>query len=182
VADTEGFGECCRVATVLKFHTEHKRMISRLEGRPDGRIFDVEPTRASRLLMDHIRGLGIEDATDHDGKVIGHKSFKSWRPRFCSKLEDLTTRDRSRFLAGHAAGDIHARHMCDDWVCPVYYVTGDDKRFVLDVQIDCINCHPDDPETPDFTKTKAQIIANALNIAAATNPVWLTCLSSFIKE
>ena len=69
--------------------------------QPDGLLFRVAPHRASKKLMDSIRDLGITDPA---------KVHYSWRHRFISAIHDLTTADRSRFLAGHAAKDVHARH------------------------------------------------------------------------
>ena len=70
--------------------------------QPDDKpLFRVSPTRASKLLMESIRALGIK------GKKKAHYS---WRHRFATELQNLTTRDRARFLCGHAALDVHARH------------------------------------------------------------------------
>jgi integrase len=85
-------------------------LIDWLDGLPPGLIFQTDATRASAALMEHIRGLGIENMRDEAGNVVAEKVHYSWRHGFCTQLEDLTTPDRARFLAGHAAKDIHAKH------------------------------------------------------------------------
>ena len=75
-------------------------------GQPDGLLFRVHATKASRKLMDSIRddtpcGVGITDPV---------KVHYSWRHRFISCVHDRTSADRARFLAGHAPRDTHARH------------------------------------------------------------------------
>jgi hypothetical protein len=75
--------------------------------QPDGPLFRVDATKASRKLMDSLRdetpcGIGITDKA---------KVHYSWRHRFISRIHDLTTADRSRFLSGHARKDLHAGYL-----------------------------------------------------------------------
>jgi hypothetical protein len=64
-------------------------------------LFNVDAAKACDLLNANIRGLKIEGRDN---------VFYGWRHDFVSQLEDLTTADRARYLAGHAPRDIHARH------------------------------------------------------------------------
>lgn len=94
----------------IPVHPSLMPFVEFVERCPEGRIFHEDPTIASNRLMEHIRRLVIENVTNEDGQVEGHKQFKSWRTRFCSLLENLTTADRARYLAGHAPRDVHSRH------------------------------------------------------------------------
>ena len=73
-----------------------------LASLPAGPVFeDSDPTRASAALMRFIRSQGITDR---------NAVFYSWRHRVITQLEDVTTPDRARFIAGHSAKDVHAKH------------------------------------------------------------------------
>ena len=75
--------------------------IDYMETRKGKPLFDVDAAKACDLLNAHIRGLHIRSRD---------KVFYCWRHGFITQLEDLTTPDRSRYLAGHAPRDIHAKH------------------------------------------------------------------------
>jgi integrase len=64
----------------------------------------IRSHRASPRIIRFIRRLGIEAAPGEK------KDFYSWRTTTTTKLENLTTYDRARYIVGHTAGDVHAKH------------------------------------------------------------------------
>lgn len=70
--------------------------------RQGKKLFDGSPDTNSNRLNEFIHGIEI------DGRPI-LKTFYSWRHRVTHRLDKLTSPSLSRYIAGHAAKDIHER-------------------------------------------------------------------------
>jgi hypothetical protein len=71
--------------------------VAYLETRRDKKLFDENPNIAGIKANELVHSLGIE------------KTFYSWRHRVVHRIDKLTAPSLSRFIAGHAAKDIHEK-------------------------------------------------------------------------
>jgi hypothetical protein len=68
--------------------------------------------------------------------------------------------------------------MCDGWVCPVDVIIDGalPERFVIDVQVNCVECSPNDAAAITRVIGKADAVAHALNLAQQADPSFLSLL------
>jgi hypothetical protein len=71
--------------------------VAYLETRRDKKLFDENPNIAGIKANELVHSLGIE------------KTFYSWRHRVVHRIDKLTAPSLSRFIAGHAAKEIHEK-------------------------------------------------------------------------